>query len=76
MTDKNRERPLTDHALQTEYRTFCRAWLSHLTPEQQRRLLLFYQNSIAQNDSVQHNHERSLSHPSPPTQLQIRHRAE
>jgi hypothetical protein len=25
-----------------EYHSFCQAWLSHLTPEQQRRLLLLH----------------------------------
>ena len=53
MTDKNQESLPADKTLQTENRSFCRAWLLHLTLEQQRRLLLLYKNSNAQNTSQQ-----------------------
>lgn len=53
MTDKDQEQPLKIHTTNMEYHSFCQAWLSHLTPEQQRRLLLLHKIETSQTASEQ-----------------------
>jgi hypothetical protein len=40
MTDRNKEQTSAEQSTQQEHHPFLQAWLSHLTPSQQRVILL------------------------------------